>query len=205
MIFYRDFVVKFAQKPSCRNKVFWNQIILTNADFADIIELQGGKTAFIQNFIIQSSDVFQFKVRIFFTVETKEKSCRLLPPRDAQTVLQGGLFLKKGKKYDKNFPKQLYLFFINSINESTPPSFSKFARSIGLTLCELEAFRKHSEFDRSWRDCIEIRRDYLTDCALTRRYDPSFVKFLLSAEFGVGEEKDEDDKEISVTITVEDS
>lgn len=113
--------------------------------------------------------------------------------------------MKKGKKYDSTFPKQLYLFFINAVNDSSIPSFSKFARSVGLTLSELEAFKKHDEFERSWRDCLEIRRDYLTDCALTRRYDPSFVKFLLSAEFGVGEKSDEDDKDISVTITVEES
>ena len=113
--------------------------------------------------------------------------------------------MKKGKKYDTNFPKQLYLFFINCINESSLPTFSKFARSMGLTLYELEAFRKHKEFDRSWRDCFEIKRDYLTECALTRRYDPSFVKFLLAAEFGVGETKDKYDKELSVSIKVEES
>lgn len=113
--------------------------------------------------------------------------------------------LKKGKIYGKDMPRELYKFFVSSVTESQPPSFSKFARQVGMTLSELEALRKHGEFDRAWRDCIEIRRDYLTDCALTRRYDPSFVKFLLGVEFGVGEDKDEHDKSISVTVRVDDA
>ena len=93
------------------------------------------------------------------------------------------------KKYEKELPRQMYTYFISAAAEFSAPSFSKFARSIGVTLEALEEYRKHKEFDRAWRDCIEIRRDYLTDCALTRRYDPSFVKFLLTVEFGMGEEE----------------
>ena len=91
--------------------------------------------------------------------------------------------MKTKSKYDKGLPRQMYSYFVSTANDcSSVPSFSKFARSIGTTLEELESYRKHGEFDRAWRDCIEIRRDYLTDCALTRRYDPSFVKFLLDFE-----------------------
>ena len=103
------------------------------------------------------------------------------------------------KKYSKDMPKQLYTFFINH-QDATAPSFSKFARTVGVTLSELSAWRKNRRFDEAWRECIEIRRDYLTDMALTRRYDPSFVKFLLGAEFGVGE--DGGDGELAVTLTV---
>lgn len=112
--------------------------------------------------------------------------------------------MKKGKKYTGDLPRQLYLFFTSSVKDGEAPSFSKFARSIGVTLEELESYRKHKTFERSWRDCIEIRRDYLTDSALTRRYDPSFVKFILSSEFGIGAEAPEDNS-ISVCIKVEDS
>lgn len=115
--------------------------------------------------------------------------------------LAKGVILKKGKKYTVEFPKLLYSSFLAMVNDGVPPSFSKFARSVGLTLSDLEAFRSaHKEFDRAWRECIEIRRDYLTDSALTRRYDPSFVKFLLSEE-GASDGGAED---ICVTVTVTD-
>ena len=106
------------------------------------------------------------------------------------------------KKYNDELPRQLYTYFVNSTAESTIPSFSKFARSIGVTLEALEGYRKKKEFDRAWRDCIEIRRDYLTDGALTRRYDPSFVKFLLSLEFDANA-SDIEDNSLAVTVKVE--
>ena len=112
--------------------------------------------------------------------------------------------MKKQKKYDKDFPRQLYTFFMSAVAESQTPSFSKFARSIGVTLASLEEYRKHREFDRAWRDCIEIRRDYLTDCALTRRYDPSFVKFLLAFEAEL-DAASSGDEGFAVTVKVEDS
>ena len=97
----------------------------------------------------------------------------------------------------------MYSYFVNAVTEcSCVPSFSKFARSIGVTLESLEGYRKHGEFDRAWRDCIEIRRDYLTDCALTRRYDPSFVKFLLGLELDAVSEGEED-KTLAVMVKVE--
>lgn len=107
------------------------------------------------------------------------------------------------KKYEKDMAMRLRSFFTSYSDVASAPSFQKFARSIGVTLAELESFRKNSEFDRAWRECIEIRRDYLTDMALTRRYDPSFVKFLLSAEFGVGNE-DSKDTSLNVTVSVVD-
>ena len=109
--------------------------------------------------------------------------------------------LKKGKRYEKDLPKRMYSFFVAEPHDAFPPSFSKFARSIGVTLEELDSYRRYAEFERAWRDCIEIRRDYLTDCALTRRYDPSFVKYLLSDDT----ERDERNGEISVSIKVVDS
>jgi hypothetical protein len=79
------------------------------------------------------------------------------------------------------------------------PSFTKFARSIGVTREDVETFREHKEFERAYRECNEIRRDYLIDNALTRRHDPSFVKFLLTTEFGMGE----DDADSTLDVRVE--
>ena len=107
-------------------------------------------------------------------------------------------------KYHNNHPKQMYQFFLKSTEEGTPPSFSKFAKNIGITLEELKSFRENDVFDRAWCECSEIRRDYLIDNALTKRYDPSFVKFILASEFGVGEISDET-KDIKVSIAVTDN
>ncbi len=103
-------------------------------------------------------------------------------------------------KYKKDLPKRMYAFFA-SYSEGGAPSFVKFARSIGVTLEELEGFRVHKIFDRAWRECGEIRRDYLIDCALTKRHDSSFSKFLLQAEFDIGNDAAADEK-LAVTLEV---
>ena len=95
--------------------------------------------------------------------------------------------MKRKIKYYPDMPRLMYTFFISHNDMASAPSFEKFARSIGATLAEITRFREKREFDRAWRECSEIRRDYLIDSALTRRFDPSLVKFLLSAEFGMGE------------------
>ena len=111
--------------------------------------------------------------------------------------------MKRKIKYTSDLPRLLYTFFISHTDAASAPSFEKFARSIGATLAELEEFRKKREFDRAYRECSEIRKDYLIDSALTRRYDPSFVKFLLSAEFDMGEkDKEKEDTGLAVTLEV---
>ena len=110
--------------------------------------------------------------------------------------------MKRKIKYTSDMPRLLYTFFISHTDGSDVPSFSKFAKSIGVTLSDIEAFRAKREFDRAYRECSEIRKDYLIDSALTRRYDPSFVKFLLSAEFKMGE-KEEDKEDGSLRVTLE--
>ncbi len=105
---------------------------------------------------------------------------------------------KKRASYDSEYPSILYRFFVN-YDGAGAPSFDKFARSIGATREDIELFRSHKRFDRAYRECSEIRRDYLIDNALTRRFDPSFVKFLLS------EKNDQSDTEdIAVTVEVVD-
>ena len=111
-----------------------------------------------------------------------------------------GFFLKTDKKYRKDFPHRLYVFF-TSYTDAGAPSFSKFARSIGVTLEDVEAFREHKEFDRAYRECTEIRRDYLIDNALLKRFDSSFTKFLLTEERENGQ-KDGDGGEIKLTLRV---
>ena len=111
--------------------------------------------------------------------------------------------MKKKIKYTNDMPRLLYTFFTSYSAQTGAPSFAKFARSIGATLEDVERFRKNGEFERAYRECSEIRKDYLRDTALAKRFDSSLVKFLLSAEFGMGEkEKDRDEQDIAVTLKV---
>ena len=108
--------------------------------------------------------------------------------------------MKKSAKYENTLPKKLYSFFLYYSESGSAPSFSKFARSIGVTLSDIKLYRKHKEFDRAYRECNEIKRDYLTDCALCKRFDPSFVKFLLSSEYTEADRAEGSD---SINLTLE--
>ena len=84
-------------------------------------------------------------------------------------------------KYSTEIAVKMYNFF-KCYDDFGAPSITKFALSIGTSTERLEGFRHHKDFDRVYRECCEIRRDYLIDRALSKRFDPSFVKFLLSGE-----------------------
>ena len=100
------------------------------------------------------------------------------------------------KKCTKELCEKMYSFFKKYTGDGAP-SFSKFAREVGLTLERLESFKSNAEFDRIYRECKEIRRDIIIDKALCKKADASFAKFLLSEE---GMEGGED--KINLTITV---
>ena len=118
-------------------------------------------------------------------------------PRAAELgITEGRKILKKKSIYRKDFPHKLYVFFA-SYSDSGAPSFLKFARSVGITTEDVEDFREHKEFDRAYRECERIRRDYLIDNALMKRFDASFTKFLLSEETD-----DTGDEKIDFTLTV---
>lgn len=109
---------------------------------------------------------------------------------------------KRGKiKYSPELAGRMYLFFL-SYEDRGAPSFQKFAISIGATSEDVERFREHKNFDRAYRECSEIRRDYLIDRALDRRFDPSFVKFLLSSDDSDTEA--ESSKEFTLRLEVSD-
>ena len=105
------------------------------------------------------------------------------------------------KKYDGSIPRKMYTYFTN-FSDIGAPSFGKFARSIGVTLSELQGYRRHKKFERAWQECNEIRRDYLIDSALAKRNDSSFSKFLLSYEFGM-DEPPSSDEESNLKVTLE--
>jgi hypothetical protein len=109
----------------------------------------------------------------------------------------------KRARYKRDLAHKLYSYFI-SYNDIGAPSISKFARSIGATVEDVEAWREYELFDRAYRECSEIRRDYLIDSALAKKNDSSLTKFLLSTEFGMGEDVSEGDKSIEVRVEVVD-
>ncbi len=95
----------------------------------------------------------------------------------------------------------MYTFF-KSYEGPGAPSFAKFAQSIGVTLENLLDYKRHSEFERAYRECSEIRRDYLIDNGLSRRFDSSFTKFVLTEEASVLPEGTGLDGDINVTVEV---
>ena len=101
-------------------------------------------------------------------------------------------------KHTRDLAKKMYIYVASYDAPFGVPSFGKFARSIGITLEELAAYRKKEKFDRAWRECNEIRRDYLIDMALTKRFDSSFAKFLLTLE----SEADSAEGELAVSLEV---
>lgn len=87
----------------------------------------------------------------------------------------------KKAKYAADMPRRMYRFF-TEYSEGGLPSFHKFARSVGLTVRDIERFRKHERFDAAYEECRQIRRDYLIDRALEKRFDSSLTKYLLALE-----------------------
>ena len=92
---------------------------------------------------------------------------------------------KRKLRYSSDIPRKMYVYFLGYDDPAGAPSFDKFARSIGAVLEDITSFREHREFERAYLECSEIRRDYLIDRALTKRFDPSFVKFLIDSEKNV--------------------
>lgn len=105
-------------------------------------------------------------------------------------------------KYTSDLPRRMYTYFASYSDSVGAPSFAKFARSVGVTLGELEGYRRHGKFDRAYRECNEIRRDYLIDMALSKRFDSSFTKFLICEEYTEG--KSEGDGVLNVVLEVVD-
>ncbi len=108
--------------------------------------------------------------------------------------------MRKRAKYKSELPRRMYSYFSGYGEAVGAPSFTKFARSIGVTTEELALFRKHREFDAAWRECSEIRKDYLIDMALSKRCDASFAKFIFALEFPA--DSGMSDGEMNITLEV---
>ncbi len=105
---------------------------------------------------------------------------------------------RKKAKYQSDLARKMYTYFI-SYDGVGAPSFAKFARSVGMTLEDLLSFLNRKSFKDCYIECSEIRRDYLIDNALTKKFDGSFVKFLLDYE--TKDDKSEENA-LDLTLTV---
>ena len=134
------------------------------------------------------------------SAEVKIKAARASAERN-QAKRRNRKEKMKKTKYQDDIPRLMYKFFLEYSDSQGAPSFEKFAQCIGRTVEELESYRSRKRFDRAYRECSEIRRDYLIDRALTKRFDPSFVKFLLSEDESI----EASDSALSVRLEVVDS
>ncbi len=108
--------------------------------------------------------------------------------------------MPKKPLYSRDLPRRMYIFFSSYNENDSAPSFEKFAAHIGTTAEDLNAFRSHSAFDKAFRVCQGLRRDYLIDRALTKRFDASFVKFLLTEDNAANTSKDEGMLDVTVKV-----
>jgi hypothetical protein len=99
-------------------------------------------------------------------------------------------------KNNADLRRRMYIYF-RDYDGAGFPSISKFARGAGLTVAELEKFRKNPAFEKAYAECMEIRRDMIIDGALAKRADASFAKFLLCQELPESETE-----KLDVTLTV---
>ena len=106
--------------------------------------------------------------------------------------------------YNKEYAKKMLDFFSYGDGKALP-SFPKFAFSIGACSSDLEKWKQENEdFAMAYDECVTRLCDMLTDGALVKRFDSSFVKFLLSSKYGFsdGKENSADDTPFEVKISV---
>ena len=67
------------------------------------------------------------------------------------------------------------------------PSFVSFADSIGVSISQIEKWRReHADFEKACEDAVEVLRQLLMDAALRGSVNVSAAKFILSSDFGMG-------------------
>ena len=108
------------------------------------------------------------------------------------------------KAYESTLPQRMLSYF-SSCEGNSLPSFAKFAAASGYSCAQLRSFCQESEdFAQAYEECRARLADMIAEGALTKRYDSSFAKFLLSdGLFARGFDSDNDNsEEFKITITV---
>lgn len=83
--------------------------------------------------------------------------------------------------YNADYERQMLDYFKNGDSDTAGfPTFAGFAERMGVTLGEMKEWRRENQaFARTWDECRERQKARLIVGGLTKRYDPSFCKFLL--------------------------
>ena len=81
-----------------------------------------------------------------------------------------------------------------------PPTLSEFRRRTGLSLSEFDSLMQNAEFAAAARDAKARYLDTLTVGALLKKYDASFVKYLLDADGEDGGEPTAEDFSVEVRV-----
>ena len=101
--------------------------------------------------------------------------------------------------YSQCYERQMLLYFEDGTGAF--PTFSHFATTLGVTLATLEGWRRENpEFAAAWEECRQRQISHLIRGALTKQYDPTMCKFLLSEMFSLGAESP--GGEFSLTLEV---
>ena len=100
--------------------------------------------------------------------------------------------------YNPGYERQMLQYFKNGGSDGMEfPTFAGFAEQIGVTLRQLRTWKEEEPaFALAWDECRERQRARLITGGLTRRYDPTFCKYLLG-EISPAEESQ------AFTVTVE--
>ena len=111
----------------------------------------------------------------------------------------------KEREYSSKYKRSMYEHFSRLItNEKGEvvgiPSIVSFAKEIGVSLGTVERWiQEHEELSEVYSECTERRKQLIIDAAFCKKIDPTFAKFYLSAEFGLGEKNEGEGEGISVT------
>lgn len=97
----------------------------------------------------------------------------------------------KNIDYRDEYAEAMCAFFAGYDPKEGVPHFGAFARSLGVSPDVLDGWcREHPSFADAWRVCLEIQRERLINGGLTKRFDPRFARFMLSAVHRMQEKDD---------------
>ena len=100
----------------------------------------------------------------------------------------------------RKLAEQMLAYFREASGEGGLPSFTKFAQARGMTTEQLLRLRSYGRFLAAYNECRQMLFDRLVDGALTKRFDPAFVRYLIGYLYE--QEGKEPPQDLQVTVRV---
>lgn len=126
-----------------------------------------------------------------------------MPKKSKRTYAATLAAAKANSKYQASYCKEMLEFFkdfivVDSINhvgkkiqQRRLPTFEEYAYRIGVTVRTLENWKaKYPKFADAYEECLTRQKNLLIQAGLTESFNPTFVKFTLSAVHGLKEKSD---------------